>query len=348
MVSAKSLHLGLNRVDSGHYGSVLPLLGCHNDANDLARIAQAAGYESTVLLDDDASTANLSRWMKSAARCVHAGDSVLFTYSGHGGQVEDQDGEEADGLDETLVLYDRMFLDDELFLLLAGFEPGVQIWFISDSCHSGTNSRDAEYRALFRSNGVADYYARSTGGFRTPPPGVTKQVFNDHKAQYEAATVSLPVSARSLVQAAVIQLSACQDEQYAADGDHNGLFTSKLKSTWDNGAFQGNHRAFWQAISRQMPPSQTPSFVVFGEGAQEFERTRPFTLSNAIRPPQSQPQQATPKPKLKTGKTDMNTVQHQSTDERLRDQQKDLEHRVLRTIVETDAAMNTSGLKQMI
>ena len=40
------------------------------------------------------------RWLVSGAR---PGDSLFFSFSGHGGQVRDVDGDEADGLDETIL-----------------------------------------------------------------------------------------------------------------------------------------------------------------------------------------------------------------------------------------------------
>jgi hypothetical protein len=56
--------------------------------------------------------------------------------------VPDENNDEGDGADETWCLQDRQFLDDELFQHFRLFKPGVRIIVISDSCHSGTVTKD--------------------------------------------------------------------------------------------------------------------------------------------------------------------------------------------------------------
>ena len=71
------------------------------------------------------------------------GDFFLCTYSGHGGQVRDKNHEEeSDRSDETWVLYDRQLVDDELYALWATFKPGVRVVILSDSCHSGSVTKE--------------------------------------------------------------------------------------------------------------------------------------------------------------------------------------------------------------
>ena len=63
-----SLHIGLNRVDPGHYqGWSGDLHGCENDANDLAAIAKAAGFTTSVLLTEAGTTAAVQRGIGAAA-----------------------------------------------------------------------------------------------------------------------------------------------------------------------------------------------------------------------------------------------------------------------------------------
>jgi metacaspase-1 len=350
MNNAESLHIGINRVDSSHYGSELQLLGCHNDARDMAQIAASAGYQTTILLDDQATTINVSTWLKGAAKRLERSDWLLITFAGHGGQVADTDGEEADGLDETIVLYDRMLLDDELYLLLAGFHAGVKILFISDSCHSGTNYRNPEYKSLISSQTMSGYYAHTGGAFRTPGMSVTQNAFDKNLNAYRAATVSLPVSARTLVKASVVQLAACQDEQYAADGGGNGLFTTKLKQVWNGGAFKGSHRSLWQSIAREMPPTQSPNLVVFGEGSSEFESTRPFSpaITTASHTLQVSDSHYPVDKEATTERHDMNIATYRSNDDQLRQTQKELEHQLLRLLVENGVDDTNVNLEEAV
>ncbi|NUP10465.1 MAG: caspase family protein [Polyangiaceae bacterium] len=278
MAQARSLHIGLNAVDPAHYGSPLPLSGCHNDARDMAALARGAGYDATVLLDREATASCVLEALETAARSLKARDTFLLTYAGHGAQVPDESGDEADSLDETWVLFDRMLLDDEIYEKLARFERGVRIFVLSDSCHSGTVARKALYEQLVRTGPLAREYESTTLRFRTPEePDFGKRVWAQH-AVYQARARSITGNPKDAVRAAVIQLSGCQDDQLSADGDGNGLFTSKVKSVWASGAFQGNHRAFGQAVRAVMPPTQSPNYLLFGEDVTEFERERPFTV----------------------------------------------------------------------
>src|SRR6185295_2951028 len=69
-----SLHIGLNRVDPAHYqGWAGELLGCENDANDLAAIAQKSGFTASVLLTEAGTTAAVQRGIGAAASRLEAG-----------------------------------------------------------------------------------------------------------------------------------------------------------------------------------------------------------------------------------------------------------------------------------
>src|SRR5262249_48651005 len=84
---------------------------------------------------------------------------VVFHFSGHGSQVLDEvDGDEIDGLDETLVAYDSDLrgkadiIDDELNVLFQELTRKCKnVTFVMDCCHSGSNVRAvAEARRVDR------------------------------------------------------------------------------------------------------------------------------------------------------------------------------------------------------
>ena len=139
MPNAKSIYIGLNYVDPGAYnGWDGELFGCINDATDMQSIADSLGYSSSKLTDSDATSYRVISEIGQAADELESGDILFLSYSGHGGQVEDVNGEEDDILDETWCLWDRQLVDDELFCLWSRFNPGVRVVVLSDSCHSGT------------------------------------------------------------------------------------------------------------------------------------------------------------------------------------------------------------------
>ncbi len=63
--------------------------------------------------------------------------------AGHGSRVRDQDGDEDDGYDETLVPVDfqrsGQIRDDDIFkILVKPLRAGVTMTCLMDCCHSGT------------------------------------------------------------------------------------------------------------------------------------------------------------------------------------------------------------------
>jgi hypothetical protein len=136
-----SLHIGLNQVNASAYNFHVPdLAGCVNDANDMLSLAHRKGFRPRQLLNSAATSAAVIESIQRAAEQLHSGDIFWISYSGHGSQVPDP--LEDDRLSETWVLWDRQLLDNELYALWGRFRAGVRVLIISDSCHSGTVSRE--------------------------------------------------------------------------------------------------------------------------------------------------------------------------------------------------------------
>lgn len=85
------------------------------------------------------------------------GATVVFYYSGHGSQLRDDNGDETDGIDETIVAQDsdsegiKDIRDDEFdkfFNELRQYTSNIT--FIFDSCHSGTVTRGGNSRSVRR------------------------------------------------------------------------------------------------------------------------------------------------------------------------------------------------------
>jgi hypothetical protein len=134
-----ALAIGLNEVNPAYYGGWRgELCGCEPDAIDMKEIAIKQGLNVEVLLTKDATRDAVLNKLDDLAKKLKSGDLLVVSYSGHGGQIPDQNGDEADGLDETWCLYDGELLDDELHGAWMKFQDGVRILALSDSCHSGT------------------------------------------------------------------------------------------------------------------------------------------------------------------------------------------------------------------
>ncbi|RYX80379.1 caspase family protein [bacterium] len=136
---------------------VIKLEGCLNDVRDMRqRLISNFGFTPQnilVLKNESASRANIVSAIRTQLRDKakqYPTGTFLFYYSGHGSQTPDKNGDErlnapTDTYDETFVTYDKELVDDDLDLLCNEVRTVPQfsgsLTVISDSCHSGTNTR---------------------------------------------------------------------------------------------------------------------------------------------------------------------------------------------------------------
>lgn len=279
MAKGIALALGLNAVDPNHYGGWSgELTACEADAEDMAEIARSKGFaEVRTLFTVAAKRPAVLKEIKTAANALDAGDIFMLTYSGHGGQLPDENNDENDGQDETWCLFDGELVDDEIYKALADFKRGVRILVLSDSCHSGSVVKVAYYqgtvaaRAPFASGGEVRY--------RAMPPDVALRTYRQNKKFYDPILRDVKLQkSMEAVTASVILISGCQDNQLSADGSFNGLFTGTLLSVWNDGKFKKGYTSFQKAIEKKMPPDQTPNFFFIGTPNRRFRYQMPFTV----------------------------------------------------------------------
>lgn len=95
-------HIGLNAVDSRHYGGWSDELNaCEADVEDMAAIADTKGYAVTTLMTKAATRQRVRAEILKAARALDAGGILPLSYSGHGGQLPNRSRDEPDAQDET-------------------------------------------------------------------------------------------------------------------------------------------------------------------------------------------------------------------------------------------------------
>lgn len=277
MAQGISLHLGLNSVDPTHYqGWDGALNACEADARAMERIATARGFAATKLLSGDGTRAALERAIANAAATLQAGDSFLLSYSGHGGQIPDFNGDEDDALDETWCLFDGELLDDELYQFWKKFRRGVRITVISDSCHSGSVVRMMMLSGLMSSAMNVAAPSASEARPRVMPPDVMRETYVAHQEFYD--DLASRASEKGRIGASVILVSGCQDNQLSLDGPFNGAFTGQLLATYRNGAFKGNYNDLAKAVRAKLPVTQSPNYLEVGTSNRAHSRARCFTI----------------------------------------------------------------------
>ncbi|MGQ0563332.1 MAG: caspase family protein [Gemmatimonadota bacterium] len=214
-------------------GGDLP--GARNDARDFRNVLIAQkGFEAAnihMVLDQEATreriVSELGTWLPSV---VKPGDLVVFYFAGHGSQMWDTNGDEEDGLDETICPTDVVkgdtrndISDDELNTLLKGV-PTDNLVVVLDNCHAGSGTR------------AVTPFARPRSLDRTASVDVPKPA---------TATAGTPVTNAEMdaAPASVLEIAAAQADEVAVDAEwpgeggapstHNGAFTrSFVRNLW--------------------------------------------------------------------------------------------------------------------
>lgn len=149
----KALLVGVNAYPSA------PLRGCLNDIGMMRDfLMEKYGFdpESIRMLADSRATKKSIMERLEWLIDVPPGAMCLFHYSGHGAQVASKgDSGEVDGLDEVMCPVDfswtpeTTITDNELFEVFSRVPEGVKLNWVSDSCHSGTLTRDERHAPKF-------------------------------------------------------------------------------------------------------------------------------------------------------------------------------------------------------
>lgn len=146
---------------------------------------------------------NILESLKWLVQDCQSEDSLVFYFSGHGlQQPEHREGDEIDGLDETICpvdfLREGMITDNEInSTLIRPLKEGVTLHAIIDACHSGT-TLDLSY-----------VYKKEKGSWR----------WEDNKPSHSKEHPMKHTSG-----GLAICLSACEDSQMAGD---SGAFDGK-------------------------------------------------------------------------------------------------------------------------
>lgn len=130
-----------------------------------------------MLINGEASQEGIFKAINILTRLTQKGDIIYFHFSGHGQQLFDDNGDETDGLDESIVPYDapirfkpgqheKHIRDDYLQNIFKQLKKIIgnsgQLIVCIDACHSGTGTRDISFdKPITRGTNVI--YGESSG-----------------------------------------------------------------------------------------------------------------------------------------------------------------------------------------
>ncbi|HRW94122.1 MAG TPA: PEGA domain-containing protein, partial [Thermotogota bacterium] len=147
------LSVGVSNYQSSQ---VNDLLSPADDARDFASLMQkkynVPSSNVRLLVDSQASKAGIVAGLNWLVSQANSSKDVLIFFSGHGGQLKDENGDEDDGMDELLCPYDfsmqdkvnTALLDDEIAVFIQTLTSKANsVTFIFDSCFGGESGSKA-------------------------------------------------------------------------------------------------------------------------------------------------------------------------------------------------------------
>jgi hypothetical protein len=261
---AVSIHIGVNAPRAGSAHDNRERLGDSETAAwRMAELASQAGYDSILVLRGQTATlgtVNAALW--NVSQLLVKGDTLLVSFSGHGGQVPDRDGDDPLGSDESWSLHDGELLDDQLCGYWRLFKAGVRIVVVSESCYSGGMMRTLNEDTFLLP--ALPGQRRKRGEPYWVEPHITKSL-----------DAIEPPRDPSGVRATVLMLTASSEIQPA----EGGLFTKCLLEVWAGGDFSGSYRELYEAVKRRVmgiKSDQEPQILMLGAPAPDFPRAPAF------------------------------------------------------------------------
>ena len=284
-----SLNIGVVYVDEDHYaGSLRSFPCCQTDALAMKQMALILGYDHVeTLLNEAATVENVKAKLRTYSKTLKAGDFLLISYSGHGGQMsklaKHVGPRTKEKNIETWCLYDRQLLDKELPELWANFEEGVTIVLVMDSCHGGGAARK-------RITGK-DFFQGAT---KVVDKNAMQTILNkgkgtavDNNKLYTELREKYTLQEHE-VNANFLQLAACKANQYALARPFMSKYTWEFLNLLGEKSFK-NYPTFHDAIVEQhkrfINEDQNPVYKdeVFDKKSDFFAHSPPFSkLGQAI------------------------------------------------------------------
>ena len=230
-MARKALLIGVNKY-------LIPgadLRGCVNDIKTMRELLREFyGFQDqdiVTLQDADATKLAIEEGYENLLKGAQAGDVLYTHYSGHGSNVPDKSGDEADHRDEILcptnLDWKDPLTDDWLRHKFDTLPNGVNLTVVMDCCHSGSNTRELrppdlaemETRQRFLPCPLDLFAAESGRALRGTVRGARQEY---RAAEGDIKDVDIPETL----------ITGCRSDQTSADayleGDFRGALTYSL------------------------------------------------------------------------------------------------------------------------
>lgn len=153
----RALLIGISEYEQSGENSWTSIHGS-NDVELIAPILRNQGFKTTIICNREAKAEKIRKAMTKLIDACVSGDIVYLHFSGHGQPIEDMNGDEEDGWDESIIPYDAQMIfekgkyegqnhitDDEIHAFIEKLRSKVgeegYVCVVIDACHAGGSSR---------------------------------------------------------------------------------------------------------------------------------------------------------------------------------------------------------------
>jgi hypothetical protein len=238
----RALCVGINKYPRAD----LELRGCVNDATAWADLLvehyDFARPDVKLITNAKATKRNIIAALQDLLAGSTKGDVLVFTNSSHGTYVADTDGDES-LYDEAICPYDcetDLIVDDELRALFAGIPKGVRTYVISDSCHSGSVTREPPMETPDRRR---KRYI--------DPIAIGRRGLSDVRRQARPRRES-EIAEDDMNE---LLLSGCRADQYSYDARFGRRFHGAMTQTALETIAAADYRLTWSQLHRELVPA---------------------------------------------------------------------------------------------
>jgi hypothetical protein len=204
-----ALLVGINYI-----GTASELRGCENDILNTKKILISKyGFKENEIVmlaesfGEKPTRANILKHMQNLVNKSNNGYSSLwFQYAGHGNYTTDYSGDEADKKDECIATSDNKYISDDEFrkLFTSQINKNAKMFCLMDCCHSGT--------------------------------------IMDLKYKYQSNKTNWTTENKYAVDANVIAISGCRDNQTSADAWLNSNWCGAMTTSFLNAMAATNYK----------------------------------------------------------------------------------------------------------
>lgn len=248
----RAFMVGISHYDTALTGYQWNNINGVEDIHLLGPVLERQGFNLMTLLDEQATYQNIISQLTTFTNKTKKGDIVYLHFSTHGQPVEDLNGDEEDGWDESIVpidadkVYKKGFYEGQKHLtddllnkyvkkLREKIGPSGFLYVVIDACHAGTSSRANDET-------VRGTYVGFTYNNKIFKPSASK------KSHYRIEA--------SVKQSNVLFIEACRPDQVNTeinvDGKRFGPLSYNIAQTLSGFTITTNANEFVESIKRSL------------------------------------------------------------------------------------------------